>query len=520
MPFDTTGMVTQNLVRAFLQKGGPRVANPLKFYGLNAQYIFINGVSSSYGGINPIYLPAPSQTGGWTLTTRTREAPDLPEATLQQLQKIGTLPDDLGDSNCPTNIYLVVGGCGSDLSDPVNGWYSYVEILSNALAETNDGGDRMSMDSDDPVMDEYALKMTARYKAGALTFGEQAASAIDREVVDLAYATGASCGTCGPADDGTRRLYAVTKSSGAGSPGIPANVIYVEKNPVTGSVTVREYDITGLGATADPVFIDVMGGYLIVGVSSTNSIYYASLDPATGVPGTWTQVTTGFVASKTPNDIYVKNNLEAYIAANGGYVYKLGSNPGDGVTVVSAGSPTTQNLARIHGAGETIVAVGAAGTVLRSTNNGVSWATTTSTAGSATLAGVFVFSQSYIQVVNASGVHYTTETGGASWSSRTISGATAAYDIVYATEEVGYIAYTDSTGARLQATVFGGTVWSDSTADSSRVKGFPTFTRANRVAVPRTAGPQLSANTVALGGVATSGSNADGILITGAANAV
>lgn len=516
MAFETTGLNRQQLTRVFIQPGGPRVANPLKYYGLNTQYLFVQGLTKSYGGVNPIYLPAPLRPGSYDLVTRTRDAPDLPEATLQQLQKIGTVPRDLGEQGCPSNLYLVTSGCGGDLSDPINGWDGFVEILSNALAETNDGGDRMAMDSDDVNMDEYTLKLTAQYKAGALAFGEQAAAAIDREVLDVVYGNGASCGTCGPADDGTRRLYAITAASGAGSPGLPAQVIYVERNPITGDVTVREYDITGLTATTSPTFIDIMGPYLVVGVSTNNAYFYATLDSVTGVPGTFTQVTTGFVATKTPNDIWVKSSTEAYIAANGGYVYRITDVP-SGVTAVSAGSTTTQNLARIHGNGETIVAVGAIGTVLRSINSGTSWATTTSTAGAATLSGVFVLSQSYIQVVNASGVQYTTETGGASWTSRTIAGATACYDIVYATEEVGYILYTTSTGAAMQATTYAGAAWYDSTVANSRIKDWPTFARANRVAVPRSSGPQTAANTVAVGGLATSASNADGILTVGTA---
>lgn len=516
MPFETTGLNRQQLVRVFLQPGGPRVASPLKYYGLNTQYLFVQGLTKSYGSVNPIYLPAAQRPGSYDLITRTRDAPDLPEASLQQLQKLGTVPRDLGEQGCPANLYLVTSGCGGDLSDPINGWDGFVEILSNALAEENDGGDRMSMDSDDANMDEYTLKLTALYKAGALSFGEQAAAAIDREVLDVAYGNGASCGTCGPADDGTRRLYAITAASGAGSPGLPAQVVYVERNPVTGDVTVREYDITGLTATVSPTFIDIMGPYLVVGVSTNNAYFYATIDSVTGIPGTFTQVTTGFVATKTPNDIWVKSSTEAYIAANGGYVYRITDVP-SGVTAVSAGATTVQNLTRIHGVAEAIVAVGAAATVLRSTNGGASWAAVTSAPGAAALSGVFVLSQSYIQVVNASGVHYTTETGGASWTSRTISGATACQDIVYATEECGYILYTTSTGAAMQATTYGGAAWYDTQTTNSRLKDWPTLTRANRLAVPRSSGPQTAANTVAVGGVATSGSNADGILTIGLA---
>lgn len=515
MPFETTGLILQNMVRLFFQFGGPSPLNPLKYYGEQSQFAFLQGSTKSYGSLDPVYVPTPRRTGGYTLAAKSRGAPDLPEATLQLLQKVGTVPADLGETNCFFNTYLVTGSCGNDLSDPLSGWTDYVEVYAGLIPESVDYGDRMSMDSDDPQTDEYSCKGSAIYKIGPLSFGEQAAAAIDREVVDAVYAGGSNCANCGPPNDGTRRLYAVTKSSGGGSPGLPAQVVYVNKNPITGAITVYETDITGLGASVDPTFIEVMGAYLIVGVSSTNSYYYALLDSVTGNPGAFTQVTTGFVATKTPNDIYVKSSTEAYIAANGGYVYKL-TDITAGVSAVASGAATTNNLNRIHGNGNTIAAVGVGGVVLRSITNGDTWALTSSNAGSASLTGVFVFTQNQIQVVNASGVHYSTDAGGTSWTARTIAGATACQDIVYATDEVGYILYTTGTAARLQATIFGGAIWADSSTGNSRIPAgsFPTFYQGNRVAIPKSAGIQLTANTLAIAGLAVSGSNADGALYT------
>ena len=48
-----------------------------------------------------------------------------------------------------------------------------------------------------------------------------------------------------------------------------------------------------------------------------------------------------------------------------------------GVSVLNAGGATAQNLARIAGVSDAIVAVGAAGTVIRSTNRGATFAVTT-----------------------------------------------------------------------------------------------------------------------------------------------
>ena len=211
----------------------------------------------------------------------------------------------------------------------------------------------------------------------------------------------------------------------------------------------------------------------------------------------------------------VLSSTEAYISANGGYAYKI-SDPSAGVSVVASGAATPNNLTRIHGNGNVIAAAGAGGVVLRSANSGQTWALTSTNAGSAALTGVAVFNSSYIQAVNASGVHYTTEDGGASWTARTIAGATACSDIVYISDEVGYILYTNGTNARLQATTYGGAAWYDSGSENSRIKSFPSFYQANRLAVPLAAAPTVAAGNLAIGGLATSAANADGILITGA----
>ena len=94
------------------------------------------------------------------------------------------------------------------------------------------------------------------------------------------YGTQIQCGDCGPPNDGTRWAYAITKSSGAGSPGLPAEVQY----RVDGTANWIDLAITGIGATADPTAIDIVGDKLVV-VASENAYYYATINAITGVPG-------------------------------------------------------------------------------------------------------------------------------------------------------------------------------------------------------------------------------------------
>jgi photosystem II stability/assembly factor-like uncharacterized protein len=89
-------------------------------------------------------------------------------------------------------------------------------------------------------------------------------------------------------------------------------------------------------------------------------------------------------------------------------------------------------------------------------------------------------------------------------------------DIVFVNRHVGYIAARTSTPtARLYATWDGGVSW---TRQPERILNMPTFSRANRVAVPQGADSTTASNTVALGGL--SGGGTDGVIYQGIANRV
>jgi len=203
-----------------------------------------------------------------------------------------------------------------------------------------------------------------------LSFGETANTQIDREVIDLHYAPSQPCAGCSYND---QRLYAVTKSSGVGSPGLGAEIIY----SVDGGVTWNQANIDNIGATEDPLGLEIVGNYVMI--LGTSAYYYASVEPETGIlNSTFVKVTTGFVGGFAPTDVFVISPREIFFSANGGYIYKS-TDITVGVSVVSAASATSSNLSRIASRGDTIVMVGASGLVLKSLNRGVTWISTDAT---------------------------------------------------------------------------------------------------------------------------------------------
>lgn len=505
-------VITQGHKRIFYQPGGPGVENPVKYAGVDGQYMAIQGGANPVsGGIDAVWVPDPRRLKRFQQVGRSVSPPDLPTADVMILEKHGGIPFTLGPLNCPYNFYIPTGVC-KDLSDFAKGWSDYVEVYSWGEGTDVDLGDRTAgWDSDDAVETSVSYAFERIYAIGAISFSEKGGVEVSREVVDVVYGSVEQCGDCGPQDDGTKRVYAVTKSSGAGSPGLPAEVVYT----VDGGATVSQTNIDNMGATEDPLGMDVVGDKLVV--LGADAYYWATINSNTGVPGTWTKVSTGFVATKTPRDLFVLSPQATFFVGDGGYIYKS-TDITTGVSVINAGTTTTNNLLRIHGDGaDTMVAVGAASTVIRSTNGGGSWATTVDSNPvdiSVDIYAVLVLDNRRYWIGTAlSGRVAWTINGGETWTPLAFdgSGAGTVYDIVAATDEVIYFSHSTNTPtARIFSTWNGG---ANFTRESPRLVNVPTFNRANRLAVPRNAHPTIASSNLAVAGL--SGGGTDGVLYLG-----
>lgn len=506
-------VITQQQRRLWYQDGGPLPNNAVLFAGVETQFMVLEGVTRPIkGGIEPIRVYDPQRTKGFKTVGRKTTPPDFPTGSLRILEKRGVLPFQLGDLSCYHNLYVPSGIC-VDPSDFLSGWSDFVEIFSWAEASEVDGGDRMAWEDDNQTEDVVSETFEYIYSIGKLAFGSKASSEISREVIDVVYGSSLQCGDCGPADNGTKRIYAVTTSSGAGSPGLPAEVIYT----VDGGLNWAQSNITSFGASEVPLAIDVVADKLIV--LGDDAYYWATINKNTGVPGTFTKVTTGFVAANTPLDMYVLGT-KVYFSAAGGYVYRS-DNIVTGVTVISAADATTNDLFRIHGdGGETIVAVGGNSDVIVSYNRGTTWAATVAEPSAVPLniTALFVKPNGHWWVgTGASGRIYYTLNGGETWTHMQFTGAGAGSvrDIYFATDEVGYFVHDDNTPTGyLWTTWNGGYSWARNDSGSQRLLNWPVLDRIGRIAAPYSH-PYTDANNVAVAGLAGDGS--DGILLLGVA---
>jgi photosystem II stability/assembly factor-like uncharacterized protein len=499
--------------RNFIQFGGARPNNPMAYAGQNAQYMAITGVGNpELGGVDPIRVQDPRRPGRYRIVGRSLSPADLASATLTLKERRGSMPKQLSKINCAFNAYEVTGAC-KDLSDFMGGWTDYTLIYSGALVTDKNLGDRSPFDTDDPIEDELSLVLNDIYPVGALSFGDNAAPQVDREVMDVVYGSVIQCGDCGVPDDGTQRIYGITRPSGAASPGLPAEVIY----SLDGGATWNEATITGIAINEVALALDVVGDKLVIvsrDAGPAGGYYWAQLSTL-GVPGSFTKVTTGFVAGKYPNDLYVASPREVYFCGDGGYIYKT-TDITVGVTAINAGSATTDHLIRINGQDETIVAVGASMAIVKSVNRGVTWAITgTAPVAASSASAVAVLGQLRYWVGTLSGRIFYTINGGDSWVEKTFngSGSGVVRDIVFATDDVGYFSHDTTTPtARIFATWNGGADWTNL---APRILNLPTFNRATRIAAPRDVDNGVAANNLAVGGL--SGGGTDGTLLLGVA---
>lgn len=503
-------VLTQQHIRGFIQYGGPSPLNEAQYYGARNQYFFVGSIENPVrGSVSPINAPDPYRRKRYERIARSVEAPDFGTYALSVSAKHGTLPRVFGDMSCPLTLYLTAGKCKNP-SDMNRGYEDWVYVLTGGEATDRSPGDMFVMEGDDALMTELSVTTAVQYGIGPLFLGEQAATNVGANVIDAVYAPPNDCIGC---QIGNERIYAITNPLGS-SPTVQAEVIY----SVDGGATWAEVNISGLGATVNPTAVEVVGEYLVVLSRAAGAHYYARIDPDTGVPGTFSTVTSGYVASAGPNDIFVQSPSEVYIVGNGGYIYRS-LDITAGVTPVSAATVTTQNLQRIHGQGETLVAVGNGGVVLYS-SDGTIWATTTLTPTSQTLFAVSVRDSKLWWVGAGNGAFFYTVNGGKTWVTVTIPSATQVNDVVFPTDEVGYVAY-DTTGPQgnLFTTIDGGNTWAAATPASVPARigsSIPVFDRANRIAVPVYAEAQTAANYLVIAGLAADGS--DGVIYVAAAN--
>lgn len=507
-------IITQSQRRPHVQLGGPLPSSPLLFYGGGVNYLAISGVSIPVrGSIDPVYVHDPRLVGAYARAARTISPPDLPSSDVMFKEQYGSIPRQLLAFNCELNIYLPSGRC-KDLSNFDQGWEDYVLIFSRGLVTSRDLGDVFSFDGDDAIETTLNVTWDTIYPVGTLGFSRVPDTTARNNISDVTYGNRVICGQCGPADDGSGLKYFL-EIGDAGATQKP-RVLYQLVN----GGAISSIDIAVAASGEAPTAIGVMGQYLVVisptAVSPTaGGMYYALISPVTGVPGTFTKVTTGFTAAQEPRDITVVNQRLAFICCDGGEILKLEDVP-SGPT--SMGLVASGDLSQIDSLGETIIAVGVGG-ILVSQNSGLTFGPSPTEPSSEDEATITIMDKLrwWVGLASGGGLWYTLD-GGNTWVKSALPGTTSPSirATAAATQEVLYVGFYE-TAPGLATSIDGGATWVNAANVSPRIQNLSVTGLADvrHIAVPISNNQGIAANNVIIGG---NGTGVAGYLAIGTGN--
>jgi photosystem II stability/assembly factor-like uncharacterized protein len=442
---------------------------------------------SSYGSFIAIDQ-IPGETGDPTIDTTGYYDPGAVSKMLE-----------IGRGGCQADLQIHMGAC-EDPQDFNQGW-SKVLVLKGARP-TQWGTDALgALEPGDraPVIETVPWQGEDIYELVHLTYAEGAATILDLEVIAIEVCDPKTCGECGLSTSGCDHVLA-TALAGAASPGILAQVIYSSDGGGTWADTI----ISTLAAAEDPSDATCVSPNYVVVSNDSDSLHFAAVADILAGTDVWTEVATGFVAAGSPNAIVSANSRATFIAGDLGYVYKT-ENPENGVTVLTDGSVTAQNLTDIDALDDqAIVAVGEANAVIFSVD-GETFAAVTGPAPAVVLNAVAMKSEDEWWVGTADGRLYYTLDQGSNWTESSFSGAGAGEvrAIIWKDETVGYFSHdTVDPAGRIFRTIDGGFSWDRDGRDS-----LPANDQVTALAVCE------DQNKVFGGGLGDDGS--DGIIIKG-----
>lgn len=483
--------------RVFIQKNpGP---GSLARYKGNAR---VTGLSLSEGDITPLREPSASRYDEFETVGTLRGDSELPSASV--VTRFG-LTDFILAQRCPFDVHLHYGLC--EQPNDFNGGWEKGLIFRKSSYTTKSTDDLVALDSGERAEITVTGEFTSwdLWILHELGFAERAETEATREVVKVLIDDYEACGACGWESDGNKKIYAITKSSGAGSPGLPAEVLYSED----GGATWDQYDIDTLTGDDQPSDAAVVGDKLVVVSEDSASLHIADKSDL----DSWSEVTTGIVVGGAPRSIFVLNSTAVWLVGVGGYVY-FSDDISSGVEEQDDGTASgDEDLRDIHMSNsQQGVAVGETGAVIFTSNGGVTWSAATTSPTVSIINCVWARTPYIWMIGTADGRIYYTRNQGTTWTEQSFAGSGAGQvrDIVFAGDGIsdgviGYMSHDTATPrARIFRSIDNGASW------YTLPEGAATLPLADQLNSLAAGG---DGNFIVAGGLADDGS--DGIVIVG-----
>ena len=450
-----SGPIKTPLSRVFITDGAAKVTNkPVYESCMRA-----GGLAQDFGDITKIECPSPDRYEEFDEIGEIQGAVGRATVTLTGRLMLDLASDLLriAKKRCSADLDIHFGKCTNP--SEFNSFNKVMKLVDARITAYNtDDLGALGSDEANPVNESADINAEEIIEILPLAYAERGGDVVTNELVDVIVCDVASCGDCEDESDGCEKIYAVSLAAG-GSAGTPPDLVY----SLDGGDVFYAHDIDSLDATDDASGIACLGEYLVVISNDDNSLHYVLQSSVTATTDhTWTEVTTGFVTDKEPNDIWSTGRI-AFVVADGGYVYYT-TDPVAGVTVADAGVATSSDLYAVHAlTDEFAVAVGANGAIVM-TENSTAWTPAPSTPCGIGVSFncVWLKSEKEWLIGDDTGVlHYTID-GGVTWDTKSFngSGAGTILDIAFSKPSVGYMVHqTAGTLGRVLRTIDGGYSW-------------------------------------------------------------
>jgi len=412
-------------------------------------------LDQSLGDIEKIECPDPTRYGGFEEIGQIQGSVDRASSSLtgRYAADIASALLEIARRRCAADVQYHFGECTNPRIFNV---FTKALILEDAYLPSWSVDDLGALESGEnsPVNENVDLSIGTFYEVLQLIYAERGADVALNEVVDVVICDQMTCGECEDESWGCEKIYSLAGGV-TGSPGTAPDIYY---SLTKGSVWLVD-EINSLLTSETANALACLGDYLFAVSNASNSLHWklrANVD--LGTVGGWTEVATGFVALKEPNDAW-SVGTGAFIVGDGGYVYYT-TDPTAGVSVLDAGVATANNLNAVHAiSDEFAVAVGDSDTIIW-TRNRTGWQTATATGSGHNLTSIWVKDESEWWVTTASGALYYTLDGGVTWTVKTLPGTVSVLnDIQFATDSVAYVCGNASDVGKAWRTYNGGYDW-------------------------------------------------------------
>lgn len=496
-------IVRTGFTRVFLlqQRAGPET--PPEYQG----FWKAGGLTWDQGDVTTVRVPSDSQYDAFNVVGKIIGEPGNPQVDITARYPLDarSLLLRLARRGCDNDLQIHIGNCQNP--QDFNGGWTKIIAIEAARPTSYSTDDLGALGADERALVNETTPMTGEdmYEIVRMSLGRQADVQFTREALDVTIADGISCGLCGLPSDGTNKVFAL-ENFAAGSPGANAQVVATQD----GGRTWVESTVSSLGAAQTANRLAAVGQYIVVVSDASDSLHYALITDVLRGAGSWTQVTTGFTATKGPRDLFSRSASLTWFVGEGGFIY-FTTDPTSSVTAQESGSLTVQNLNSIHGFDDlNLVTVGDGNIVLYTTNGGSTWlaAPGGGPAFGVNLNTVFMRTATEWWVGTAGGRLFYTRNSGLTWTEKAFpgSGAGVVRDIQFSSRQVGYLSHDGATGGgRILRSISGGNSWYVMPEGTGTV---PPNVRINQLAVT-----DDDVNVVYGAGLAIG--SADGILLKG-----